>query len=50
MAKVQRGGNLRMKIVDTRDDVHKEIIRRVKRITGTGTLAKILDFIRSCTD
>ena len=39
-----------MKIVDTRDDVRREIISRVKRITGATTLAKILDFIRSCTD
>lgn len=39
-----------MTILDTREDVRKEIIRRVKRITGAGTLAKILDFVRSCTD
>jgi hypothetical protein len=39
-----------MKTVDTREDLRREIIRRVKRITGTGTLAKIFEFVRSCTD
>ncbi len=39
-----------MKVIDTRDDLQREIILRVKRISDAATLAKIFEFVRSCTD